>query len=121
MKLLGLRTLIYNVDDLAAAKNWYSKFLNRRPYFDEPFYVGFNVGGFEVGLVPSDKKVKIGDNVETYLGVPNMTKAHEEALKLGAKIHAEPKEVGEGIIVATYLDPFGNIIGLIENQNFNAE
>ena len=43
----GLRTVIYQVDDLQAAKDWYSLVLDIKPYFDEPFYVGFNVGGFE--------------------------------------------------------------------------
>lgn len=121
MKLLGLRTLIYKVENLQEAKAWYSEFLNRKPYFDQPFYVGFNVGGFEVGLVPSEEKVKIGDNVETYLGVPDIRKANDEILQLGAKAHTEPKDVGEGIMVATYIDPFGNIIGLIENPQFKIE
>lgn len=49
---LGLRTAIYPAPDLAAAKAWYSKVLDLAPYFDEPFYVGFSVGGFELGLLP---------------------------------------------------------------------
>ena len=48
----GLRTAIYHVTDLAIAKAWYAAVLEREPYFDQPFYVGFNVGGFELGLVP---------------------------------------------------------------------
>lgn len=48
--ILGLRTAIYHVDDLQAAKEWYTKVLGVEPYFDEPFYVGFNVGGYELGL-----------------------------------------------------------------------
>ena len=51
--LLGLRTVIYPAPDLAAAKSWYSKFLGQAPYFDQPFYVGFSVGGFELGLLPN--------------------------------------------------------------------
>jgi len=50
--ILGLRTVIYPAPDLAAAKRWYSDLLGAAPYFDEPFYVGFSVGGFELGLVP---------------------------------------------------------------------
>ncbi len=42
----GVRTVIYHVKDLAAAKDWYTKFLGKPPYFDQPFYVGFNVDGF---------------------------------------------------------------------------
>ena len=50
--ILGLRTAIYPVNDLAKAKDWYSQVLKMEPYFDEPFYVGFQVGGFELGLLP---------------------------------------------------------------------
>ena len=49
---LGLRTAKYSAPDLAAAKAWYSRVLESTPYFDEPFYVGFNVGGFELGITP---------------------------------------------------------------------
>ena len=50
--ILGLRTVIYPVPDLPKGKEWYSRVLGLQPYFDEPFYVGFNVGGFELGLIP---------------------------------------------------------------------
>jgi catechol 2,3-dioxygenase-like lactoylglutathione lyase family enzyme len=48
----GLRTAIYPAPDLQRAKAWYSELLGQSPYFDQPFYVGFSVGGFELGLVP---------------------------------------------------------------------
>jgi catechol 2,3-dioxygenase-like lactoylglutathione lyase family enzyme len=51
--MLGLRSVIYPVRDLAAAKAWYAGVLGAAPYFDQPFYVGFAVGGFELGLVPN--------------------------------------------------------------------
>ena len=50
--LLGLRTAIYRTPDIAAGKLWYTKVLGFPPYFDQPFYVGFNVGGYELGLLP---------------------------------------------------------------------
>jgi len=121
MELQGLRTLIYRVKDLAEAKNWYTKFLGRKPYFDEPFYVGFNVGGFELGLHPIEVGLETGNNVEAYLGVPNIEKAFKEALELGATVHSEIQDVGEGIKTATFCDPFGNIIGLIENPHFKTQ
>ena len=49
---LGLRTVVYHVPDLARAKAWYEAAFEVKPYFDEPFYVGFNIGGFELGLDP---------------------------------------------------------------------
>jgi catechol 2,3-dioxygenase-like lactoylglutathione lyase family enzyme len=59
----GLRTVIYHVDDLQKAKVWYSAVLGREPYFDEPFYIGFNVGGYELGLDPSMEGISKGNNV----------------------------------------------------------
>jgi len=50
--LLGLRTVVYPVTDLDAAKAWYASLVGHAPYFDQPFYVGFEVGGFELGLMP---------------------------------------------------------------------
>jgi predicted enzyme related to lactoylglutathione lyase len=117
----GLRTVIYHVDDLTKAKEWYSELLGIKPYFDEPFYVGFNVGGFELGLDPDAQGVARGGNVVPYWGVEDATAAYRRAQELGAKQHAEPREVGGGIIVATVTDPFGNIFGIIENPHFKVE
>ena len=49
---LGLRTAKYVAPDLAAAKRWYAEVLGIQPYYDKPYYVGFSVGGFELGIVP---------------------------------------------------------------------
>jgi len=116
----GLRTVIYHVDDLQKAKEWYSKVLGIKPYFDEPFYVGFNVGGFELGLDPDMKGISKGSNVVAYWGVRDAKAAYRRVQELGAKKHADPQEVGGGIIVATVTDPFGNIFGIIENPHFKA-
>ena len=54
--ILGLRTVVYHVDDINKAKEWYAQVLGFKPYFDEPFYVGFNVNGYELGLHPAETK-----------------------------------------------------------------
>lgn len=114
----GLRTVIYHVDDLNKAKEWYSKILGIKPYFDQPFYVGFNVGGFELGLDPDMKDITKGSNVIAYWGVKDAKATYKRVQDLGAQKHADPKDVGGGIIVATVKDPFGNIFGIIENPHF---
>jgi lactoylglutathione lyase len=114
----GLRTAIYHVEDLPKAKEWYSDLLGVKPYFDEPFYVGFNVGGYELGLDPDVAGVTAGDNVVAYWGVDDAGAACERALGLGAKSHTAPREVGGGIVVATVKDPWGNVFGIIENPHF---
>ena len=53
--MLGLRTTIYQVGNLAEAKTWYSNGFEATPYFDELFYVGYNIGSYELGLMPDEK------------------------------------------------------------------
>jgi predicted enzyme related to lactoylglutathione lyase len=118
-RLLGLRTTIYKVSDLAKAKDWYSKVLGFAPYFDEAYYVGFNVGGFELGLDPdiSDTKPGPGGAV-TYWGVEDLAATMKTLEGLKVKVVTPPQEVGEGIKVGSVADPFGNVVGLIENPHF---
>ena len=114
----GLRTVIYCVNDLARAKEWYTQLLGFGPYFDEPFYVGFNVGGYELGLDPDAATATTGDSVTTYWGVADAASALARLVELGAKERGPVQEVGEGILVATVEDPFGNVVGIIENPHF---
>lgn len=116
---LGLRTAIYFVADLERAKTWYASALGVEPYYDTPYYVGFNVGGFELGLHPANDKKKPGPGgVETYWGVASIAEAWSRLLAAGATAVDEPNDVGGGIQVAALADPFGNVLGLIENPNF---
>lgn len=117
----GLRTAIYKVKDLEAAKKWYSDVLNVKPYFDEAFYVGFNVGGFELGLDPDVEGVTAGNNLLVYWGVENAQKAFENLLSKGAIVHDAPRNVGGEIVAASVFDPFGNVFGIIENPEFKIE
>lgn len=115
--LQGLRTAIYPAPDLNAAKLWYSELLGQAPYFDEPFYVGFSVGGFELGLLPDAQPSIIGP--QPLWGVANIESAFARLLELGAVTLEPVTSVGEGIKVAAVQDPFGNRLGIIENPNFD--
>jgi predicted enzyme related to lactoylglutathione lyase len=116
---LGLRTAIYHVADIEKAKSWYASMLGFGPYFDEPFYVGFSVGGYELGLQPSDNKTAAkSDAVVAYWGVADADLALKHLLDHGATLHEDLQDVGGGIKVATVNDPFGNTFGIIENPNF---
>jgi predicted enzyme related to lactoylglutathione lyase len=117
--MLGLRTVIYKAPDLARAKEWYSRAFDTKPYFDEPFYVGFNIGGYELGLDPDTKGSAPGPGGSVaYWGVKNLDAALQHFPGVGAKIKSPAQDVGEGIRVATVNDPFGNVVGLIENPHF---
>lgn len=117
----GLRTVIYHVNDLRKAKEWYAKALNVKPYFDEPFYVGFNVGGYELGLDPNTENAPQGASVVAYWGVADAKEAYRKLVAHGAKEREDPREVGGGVIVATVTDPFGNVFGVVENPHFKIE
>lgn len=114
----GLRTVIYHVSDLDRAKAWYSSVLGIEPYFDQPFYVGYNVGGYELGLDPNMSTSGAG-GVGAYWGVSDCEAAVNRLLELGASAHSPVQDVGDGIRVATVNDPFGNLIGVIENPHFS--
>ena len=116
--LLGLRTVIYRAPDLGRAKAWYSGVLGIAPYFDEPFYVGFNVGGYELGLDPDADGPPGRGGATAYWGVKNLDAALARVEGHGASVIAPAQDVGGGIRVATVADPFGNPIGLIENPHF---
>lgn len=116
----GLRTAIYQVSDVDKAKSWYTEALGIPPYFDQPFYVGFNVAGYELGLQSDAPATDVVENVVAYWGVDNAQAAVDHLLALGASLKAKVQDVGEGIKVATVRDPFGNVFGIIENPNFAA-
>ena len=118
----GAYTIKYAVPDLAKAKAFYTKVAGVAPYFDEPFYVGFNINGYELGLDPDLSVNPNGPGgTVAYWGVADIAAEFARVLKVGAKSIEEPKEVGEGIKVATLADPWGNLIGLIENPHFPAK
>ena len=115
----GLATAIYKVGDLDKAKAWYADAFGVAPYFDEPFYVGFNIGGFELGLDPDEAGEAFGPGgAVAYWRVDEIQAAFSHFVVQGAAVVAAVQDVGGGIKVATVADPFGNLIGLIENPQF---
>jgi predicted enzyme related to lactoylglutathione lyase len=115
----GLRMAIYHARDFEAAKGWYADGLGIRPYFDEPFYVGFDVGGSELGLQPDGSTSRRSTGVIAYWGVDDAEAALARLLELGARDHGGVQDVGGGIRVATVLDQFGSVFGVNENPHFS--
>src|SRR4051812_22617319 len=115
LELLGLRTVIHPVTDLAAATQWWTSLLGFGPYFEEPFYVGFEVGGYELGLLPDANPA---DGALVYWGVEDVEAAVADAVALGATVHVAASEVGDGIVTATVTSPQGFIVGFIFNPHF---
>jgi len=120
--ILGLQTCIYLVADLDKAKEWYAEAFATQAYFDEPFYVGFNIGGYELGLMPGENaSTAKTESVLAYWGVNDIQGVYKKFLELGAVPHEEPHNVGGELMVASVKDPWGNIIGIIYNPVFKLE
>jgi catechol 2,3-dioxygenase-like lactoylglutathione lyase family enzyme len=115
---LGLRTVVYPAPDLAASKAWWIAVLGIQPYFDQPFFVGFNPGGYELGLDPgADPSV----GPRTYWGVRDIAAAAAHMIATGAVVVEPAQEVGEGIKLGTFRNPLGFLVGLIENPVFKLQ
>ncbi|MCF6131825.1 VOC family protein [Flavobacterium wongokense] len=103
----GLRTTIYKVNDIPKAKEWYAKAFQTQPYFDQPFYVGFNIGGYELGLHPEgETPLNRSDAVVSYWGVDNVQETFDFFLSLGATAFENPQNVGGEIVL-----PHSKILG----------
>jgi predicted enzyme related to lactoylglutathione lyase len=109
-----LRTVIYHVDNLKAARDWYTNLTGIQPYFDQSFYVGFDINGCELGLDPDMENIKPGNQTVSYWEVEDVATALNQLSKTGAIIIQPKTNVGGDINVAIVSDPFGNTIGLIE-------
>lgn len=115
IELHGLRTVIYPAPDLAAAEAWWTALLGFGPYFAEPFYVGFEVAGYELGLLPTADPA---DGAITYWGVDDVADAVAAAVGAGAVEHAPVSDVGGGIVTGSVRSPVGAVVGFIFNPHF---
>ncbi len=111
--LKKLRTVVYHVSDLSAAKDWYQQITGIAPYFEQPFYVGFDINGCELGLDPDLTNIQVGNHSFVYWSVDDIQVSVEKITLAGGKLIDPIQSVGEGIQVAALEDPWGNAIGLI--------
>ena len=111
-----LATVVYYVPDLSKEKQWLKQIFDITPYFDEPFYVGYDVGGYELGVLSGEKPAS--NHIVAYWRVDNLQQALSEYESRGAQMGDKMEDVGDGILVATIVDPFGNHFGIIENPHF---
>jgi len=109
-----LRTVIYKVANLDAAKQWYINITGVQPYFDQPFYVGFDINGCELGLDPDMAGTEPGNNSVAYWAVDGLATCLEKLTENGGIVVQPATNVGGTIVVAIVKDPFDNHVGLIE-------
>ncbi|MDQ2724107.1 MAG: glyoxalase [Actinomycetota bacterium] len=108
-----LFSIIHPVRDLDAAKAIHIALLGTKPHTDQPYYVGFNVGGVELGLDPQGHQKGLTAPVP-YIRVADLDGALTEVQKAGATLAGEPQDVGGGTRIATVTDADGNTLGLIQ-------
>ncbi|CRK56555.1 hypothetical protein [Alloactinosynnema sp. L-07] len=111
---LGVKTVLHPVSDLAAAKAVYTALLGIAPQTDESYYVGFEVEGQHIGLVPGGGPQGMTSPV-AYWHVPDIEAKLAEVTSAGATVREPVGDVGGGRLVATITDPDGNVLGLLQD------
>ena len=112
---MGAKTLLHPVSDLATAKPVYAALLGVAPQTDESYYVGFEAAGQHIGLVPGGGPQAVTSPV-AYWHVPDIEAKLAEVTAAGARVKEPPHDVGGGRLVATVIDPDGNVLGLLQDQ-----
>jgi predicted enzyme related to lactoylglutathione lyase len=111
----GAKTLLHPVSDLAKAKPIYAALLGAAPSADSAYYVGFDVAGQHIGLVPAGGPQRMTSPV-AYWHVSDIEAKLAEVTAAGATVQEPAHEVGGGRRVATFTDPDGNVLGLLEDR-----
>lgn len=133
--LRGVSTVRFQASDHAAAKAWYTDFLGIEPYFNRPGYCEFRLGDYqhELGIVDSHFVSQLGQTPNegttastaatspagavVYWHVDDLNATLERLVSLGAKQYEPPRDFG-GFVVASVIDPFGNILGIMSNPHY---
>ncbi|MFG3323417.1 VOC family protein [Streptomyces sp. NPDC048171] len=108
----GIKTVLHPVADVAAAKKLYTVLFGIEPQTDSEYYVGFDVAGQHVGLVPAGAQ----DAQVAYWHVADIEAKLSEVTAAGATVTSPAKDVGGGRRVATFTDPDGNVVGLLQDS-----
>jgi predicted enzyme related to lactoylglutathione lyase len=111
----GIKTVLHPVSDLEAAKATYTALLGAPPQHDNAYYVGFDVDGQHIGLVPGGGPQGLTSPV-AYWHVPDIEAKLTEVTVAGAAVKEAPRDVGGGRLVASFTDPDGNVLGLIQER-----
>jgi predicted enzyme related to lactoylglutathione lyase len=111
----GIKTVLHPVTDLEKAKAVYTALLGMAPQADSPYYVGYEAEGQQIGLVPSGGQQSMTSPV-AYWHVADIEAKLAEVTAAGAAVKESPRDVGGGRLVATFTDPDGNVLGLIQDQ-----
>jgi predicted enzyme related to lactoylglutathione lyase len=111
---LGIKTVLHPVTDVDAAKKVYTALLGQEPQHDAPYYVGYDTDGQHIGLVPGGAGQGMTSPV-AYWHVTDIKAKLAELTAAGATVKEEPHDVGNGRLVASVVDPDGNVLGILQD------
>ncbi|MFJ1709286.1 VOC family protein [Kitasatospora sp. NPDC088346] len=111
----GIKTVLHPVSDLAAAKQVYTALLGVPPQTDSSYYVGYEVAGQQIGLVPAGGPQSTPGPV-AYWHVPDIEARLAAVTAAGGTVKEAAHDVGGGRLVATFTDPDGNLLGLLQDR-----
>ncbi|MET7994631.1 VOC family protein [Amycolatopsis sp. NPDC005232] len=111
----GIKTVLHSVSDLSKAKEVYTALLGIAPQADSEYYVGFDTAGQHIGLVPNGGP-QASPSPVAYWHVDDIEAKLAEVTAAGAVVREQPKNVGGGRLVATFTDPDGNVLGLVQDR-----
>lgn len=112
---MGIKTVLHPVTDLAKAKEVYTALLGGPPTADSAYYVGYDTAGQHIGLVPGGGPQAMTTPV-SYWHVTDIEAKLAEVTAAGAAVKEQPHDVGGGRLVATFTDPDGNVLGLLQDK-----
>ena len=114
---------------MKAARQWYSEFLGIEPYFqrpdsDNPAYIEFRLGDYqaELGIIdrnfaPKDAKSGPGGAV-LFWHVDDIEATLAKLVSMGAREYEALTERGAGFVTASVVDPFENVLGIMNNPHY---
>ena len=111
----GIKTVLHPVSDLEAAKAVYTALLGVAPQADSSYYVGYDAEGQHIGLVPGGGPQGMTSPV-AYWHVTDIEAKLAEVTAAGGKVKDAARDVGGGRLVASFTDPDGNVLGLIQDK-----
>ena len=110
----GIKIVLHPVTDLEKAKAVYTALLGLPPQADSSYYVGYEAAGQHIGLVPGGGPQAMTSPV-AYWQVPDIEAKLAEVTAAGATLKDPVRDVGGGRLVATFTDPDGNVLGLLQD------
>lgn len=116
--MLGLRTHIVRTENIKEVSDWYKKIFQKEPYFENEWYIGFDIQGFEFWVFKADVEQTKNHSINMYWWVEDIQDEYERIIQLWAKSLCQPVNVWGNILMADLQDPFGNFFGIIYNPDF---